>query len=47
MELKECAQHLSVLSKTILFYKITANRKRVVSRKKACNYFAVTLLDEG
>ncbi|AJG79529.1 hypothetical protein BF38_5542 (plasmid) [Bacillus thuringiensis] len=47
MELKKYAQHLSILSKTILFWKIIANRKRVTSRKKARNYLTVMLLDEA
>lgn len=43
---QECAQHLGVLPKTILFYKTPAYRKRVSSRKKARNYLTVTPLDE-
>ncbi|MDT3497608.1 hypothetical protein NLU03_25515 [Bacillus toyonensis] len=42
---QECAQHLGVIPKTILFYKIPAYRKRVASRKKARNYLTVTALD--
>ncbi|HDR7378783.1 MULTISPECIES: hypothetical protein [Bacillus cereus group] len=41
---QECAQHMGVLPKTILFYK--THRKRVASRKKARNYLNVTALDE-
>lgn len=44
--IQECAQHLSVLPKTILFYKITDNRKKVTSRKQAHNYLTVMLLGE-
>ncbi|MCU4771014.1 hypothetical protein OCF65_20815 [Bacillus toyonensis] len=43
---QECAQHLGVIPKTILFYKTPAYRKRVASRKKARNYLTVTALDE-
>ncbi|PGB55362.1 hypothetical protein [Bacillus toyonensis] len=43
---QECARHLGVLPKTILFYKTPAYRKRVASRKKARNYLTVTALDE-
>ncbi|HDR6289480.1 TPA: hypothetical protein QCU33_005629 [Bacillus cereus] len=43
---KECAQHMGVLPKTILFYKTPAYKKRVASRKKAHNYLTVTALEE-
>ncbi|MBF7149980.1 hypothetical protein [Bacillus toyonensis] len=43
---QECAQHMGVLPKTILFYKTPAYRKRVASRKKARHYLNVTALDE-
>ncbi|HFJ9285562.1 hypothetical protein CN639_17090 [Bacillus toyonensis] len=43
---QECAQHLGVLPKTILFYKTPVYRKRVAGRQKACIYLTVTALDE-
>lgn len=44
---QECAQHLGVLPRTILFYKAPSYRKRVASRKKARNYLTVTALEEA
>ncbi|MED0963839.1 hypothetical protein [Bacillus paramycoides] len=44
--IRECAQHLGVLPKTMLFYKTPAYRKRVDGRKKARNYITVTEIEE-
>ncbi|EOO22071.1 hypothetical protein ICM_06302 [Bacillus cereus BAG1X2-3] len=43
---KECAQHLRVLPKTVHYYKSPAYKKRVAIRKNARNYLTVIALEE-
>ncbi|WP_144568615.1 hypothetical protein [Bacillus pseudomycoides] len=44
--IKECAQHMGVLPKTIHFYKTPAYQRRLSERKNPRNYLTVTELEE-
>ncbi|CAI8810586.1 MULTISPECIES: hypothetical protein [Bacillus] len=44
--IKECAQHMGVLPKTVHFYMTPAYQSRLAKKKKARNYLTVTELEE-
>jgi mannitol/fructose-specific phosphotransferase system IIA component len=44
--IKECAEHMGVLQKTVRYYLTPTYEKRLAKRKKARNYITVFKLDD-